>query len=290
MDQKPTTRQLLSDIDAILTALTHAANDNAKLIERVDPGHRHDAENLVHYVTLRQRDERQTQRALSERGLSSLGGCEPHVLASVTAVRGALEGEQPIRDPALTTDLQRGRAALDANTDALFGPRPPHRVTRIMVTLPTEAATSYELVHALVERGMDVARINCAHDSPTQWQAMAVNVRKAAQETGQAALISMDLPGPKLRTGPLTDGPSVVRIRARRDARGVALSAARVYLVDEGDSSVEQRRPDGPNLPDTNERSPRCCARCIPGSTQDHKDLAAQAPPSCSPDGNRTKS
>jgi pyruvate kinase len=41
----------------------------------------------------------------------------------------------------------------------------------------------------------------------------------------------MDLPGPKLRTGPLSSGPGVVRWRVRRDADGQLLEPARVWLI-----------------------------------------------------------
>ena len=40
-----------------------------------------------------------------------------------------------------------------------------------MVTMPSEAAQSYELVKGLVEAGMDVMRVNCAHDSEREWEA-----------------------------------------------------------------------------------------------------------------------
>ena len=42
----------------------------------VDPAHRSDAINLVHYLALRQGDVRNLQRWLGARGLSSLGRCD----------------------------------------------------------------------------------------------------------------------------------------------------------------------------------------------------------------------
>ena len=47
--------------------------------------------NLTHYLALRQSDERSLQRKLGRLGLSSLGRCEPHVLATVESVRAALD-------------------------------------------------------------------------------------------------------------------------------------------------------------------------------------------------------
>ena len=105
-----------------------------------------------------------------------------------------------------------------------------------MVTLPSQAADDYGLVRHLVAEGMDTARINGAHDDPAAWVRMAGHVRQAAEETGRACRVSMDLPGPKLRTGPLADGPRVVRLRPDRDQRGLAVAPARALLVASGAS------------------------------------------------------
>ncbi|MGD0882984.1 MAG: pyruvate kinase [Acidimicrobiales bacterium] len=200
-------------------------------IDACDPVHRRGAANLVHYLALRQGDVHHLQRWLGERGLSSLGRCEAHVLATVESVRAAVDGTSPMFGPAIQS-FEEGRAALDHNTDALFGPRPDGRVPRIMVTLPTEAANDYPLVRRFVARGMDVARINGAHDDPDDWERMARHVRRASSDVGRPCRVSMDLPGPKLRTGPLAEGPQVVRFRPARDLRGIAVTPALVTLVD----------------------------------------------------------
>ena len=49
-----------------------------------------------------------------------------------------------------------------------------------MVTLPSEAADDPRVVDGLVDAGMDIARINCAHDDAEAWRRMAGNVRAAA--------------------------------------------------------------------------------------------------------------
>ena len=245
-----TTRQLRADVDALLADLDRAVRDRAGLIARAAPAHRGDAENLVRYVALRQRDERRLQRSLADRGLSSLGRCEPHVLANVTAVRDALAGRPPKHGRGVIAGFAAGRAALDANTDALFGPRPEHRVTRVMVTLPSEAATDYDAVRGLVERGMDVARINAAHDAPAAWRAMAAHVRKAGRETGRRVLVSLDLPGPKLRTGSFAPGPRVLRLRPGRTRAASSSAPPGCAWPTRGGRSRARRRA-------------RCC-RCPP--------------------------
>jgi pyruvate kinase len=95
------------------------------------------------------------------------------------------------------------RELLAVRTDALLGPAPRGRPTRIMVTMPSEAATDADLVREMLAAGMDCMRINCAHDAPPQWRAMVENLRVAEEQSRRRARVVVDLPGPKLRTGPL---------------------------------------------------------------------------------------
>jgi pyruvate kinase len=60
---------------------------------------------------------------------------------------------------------------------------------------------------------------------------MARNVREAAGGLGRDCRIAMDLPGPKLRTGPLVPGPAVLRLRPARDALGRMIAPATVAVV-----------------------------------------------------------
>ncbi len=227
---------LAGQLALIETELRRLAEAHRVDVSGVHPAHTWDALNLIHYVALRHRDERRLQWQLTRRGLSSLGRCEPHVLAAVNATMSALRGERPVFDPDVL-DFASGRAALDANTDGLFGPRPAGRVTRIMVTLPSEAADDRALVRRLVAGGMDIARINGAHDCPEAWRRMADNVRSAAAEVGVECRIAIDLPGPKLRTGEIEQGPRVMRLRPVRDLRGVPITPAVCRLIAAGVSA-----------------------------------------------------
>ncbi len=62
-------------------------------------------------------------------------------------------------------------------------------------------------VRALVDAGMDIARINRSHGSYEEHEASFAEVRKASQESGRAVGVMVDLQGPKIRTGRFTDGP-----------------------------------------------------------------------------------
>ncbi len=164
--------------------------------------------NLAHYIALRRHDLRAFQVALMPWGLSSLGRIEARVMPNLEAVIATLEvlcGLTPAQGsprPPMAAFFE-GSRLLEEHTEALFGPLPPQRRVRILVTLPTEAATNYELVRAMLARGANGVRLNCAHDGPAVWEQAIAHVRQAEQETGQPCKVLMDLSGPKIRTGPV---------------------------------------------------------------------------------------
>jgi len=100
-----------------------------------------------------------------------------------------------------------------------------------MVTMPSEAARDYTIVRELVTAGMDVMRINCAHDDATAWEAMTVHYQQARQELQHPGRVHVDLGGPKLRTGAIEEGPHVVHWRPQRDIRGLVTAPARIWLT-----------------------------------------------------------
>jgi hypothetical protein len=124
----------------------------------VDPTHRRDAVNLVHYLALRQGDVRNLQRWLGARGLSSLRRCEAHVLATVESVRAAIDGTAPRFGPTIQS-YEAGRSTLDDNTDALFGPRPTGRVPRIAPTVSTVPTASWPRMRPSVTSGTSPLRM-----------------------------------------------------------------------------------------------------------------------------------
>ncbi len=196
---------------------------------------RDSARNLLHYLALRQVDLRPIQRRLADLGLSSLGRAEGHTLYNLNAVLSHLKRSGARRPaphrPVGALSPETGRRLLAGRARELFGAPPAGRSTRIMVTLPAEAATDYRLVQDLVAAGMDAARINCAHDDEAAWARMVDHVRRAGRALRRSCRVEMDLAGPKIRTGPLVPGPAVVKIRPHRDDLGRLLSPARVWLT-----------------------------------------------------------
>ena len=80
------------------------------------------------------------------------------------------------------------------------------RRAKIVATLGP-ATASYESIRAIIEAGVDVARMNLSHGSYDVHEGVYANVRKAAEDTGKAVGVLVDLQGPKIRLGRFADGP-----------------------------------------------------------------------------------
>ncbi|GAA1156972.1 pyruvate kinase [Ornithinicoccus hortensis] len=79
------------------------------------------------------------------------------------------------------------------------------RRAKIVCTLGP-ATSSYEQVRALVEAGMDVARMNMSHGSHEDHDSNYHLVRQAGDEAQHAVAVLADLQGPKIRTGTFAAG------------------------------------------------------------------------------------
>ncbi len=226
-------QELIAQLDAIRASADVLEEQYRPLIEQVHPKNSSAAANLVHYLALRSHDIRELQRGLGELGVSRLGGIESHVQASLLAVRTilrALVGKSASGRRKAMVSIKKGEKQIKKNTTRLLGKKMKGAAIRIMVTMPTEAASDGEFVHRLVKAGMNAARINCAHDGPQVWSQMIENIERARTKTGRNCRIAMDLGGPKIRTGELQQGPRVTRLRPERDLLGRIVRYPKVWL------------------------------------------------------------
>lgn len=82
------------------------------------------------------------------------------------------------------------------------------RRTKIVATIGP-ASQSAEALAALVEAGIDVARIGLAHGAAADNLARVAQVRQAATVAGRVVGVLADLPGPKVRSGPFGPGATL---------------------------------------------------------------------------------
>jgi pyruvate kinase len=165
------------------------------------------AQNLAHYLALRKHDLRTLQGALAYWGFSSLGRMESRVLANLDATIASVAALAKSKARFSRPDLETFHAGLErirSQKRLVFGRDKTPRRVRIMVTMPSEAATDKKLIEDLLERDMNVARINCAHDEPDTWRKIIENIREASKRLDKPCRILMDLAGPKIRTETVT--------------------------------------------------------------------------------------
>jgi len=231
---------LLKQLWTLRETLQASERRLTKTIQQIGVHQQNSARNLVHYLAFRATDLRALQDKLAWLGVSSLGRAESHVMANLDKVVGILHRltGQPWQDLSLDEPAGSvtGARLLQNHADSLLGPAVASRSVRIMVTLGTEAATDFDMVRGLVKAGMDVARINCAHDNATAWRSMAKLVRRAAKAAQRDIKILMDLGGPKVRTGPMAPGPRVIKLRPRRDALGGVVQPSRLWISRSGET------------------------------------------------------
>jgi pyruvate kinase len=139
------------------------------------------------------------------------------------------------------------------------------RRAKIVCTLGP-ATSSLEQVTALVESGMDVARLNFSHGAHADHEAAYLAVREASDRTGHAVAVLADLQGPKIRLGTFVDGPVEWETGSRvcitvEDVAGTAERVSTTYknlandvrvgdrlLVDDGNLALSVVEVEGPDV------------------------------------------
>lgn len=195
-------REVQKGLEHILETINRAEPAILEFTSQVHQQYKLSAENLFRYLILRSFDLRPYHDPLSDIGVSSLRTSEGYVLANLRNVVRILRGESPLKPGNLDAlGYEKSIALLKAHANTLFRQTTPLHHTRIMVTMPSEAAEDIKLIKHLAENGMEIARINLGHDEPSTWRKMVDNIKKVEEETGNAIKIYMDLGGPKIRVG-----------------------------------------------------------------------------------------
>jgi pyruvate kinase len=201
-----------------------AVSARQSLVDQVHELQQPAARNLLHYLCLRSGDIRALQDQLHIYGLSSLTSSESHILSQLQAIQARL-GKQynPEQLSACTYEFSK-REMVEKNV-RLFGVKKDVSIPYIMVTFDKSFAGDLEHVKNLLRSGMNVARINCAHDGKKDWQFMIEQVKTACEETGLPCKIYLDLAGPKIRTSILGKG--------RRKDKSKLKEGELIYLAEE---------------------------------------------------------
>jgi pyruvate kinase len=192
-----TKADLLRELLSLHAKMVDFEANKALIIENVMPQHHKSAINLLDYLVFRSENIHLLQESLHSYGLSSLASSESHIKAQLNNVLKLLGHKQEITN---SSNFYEGLNQLQRNAEHLFGHQPDNNIPFIMVTIDSEFADDAQHISKLLKNGMNIARINCAHDDESMWLTMLKNIKKASVKTGLPCKIYMDLAGPKIRT------------------------------------------------------------------------------------------
>src|SRR3954453_16816720 len=68
------------------------------------------------------------------------------------------------------------------------------------------ASRAAAVLERMIAQGMDVRRLNSAHGEPDQHAETVARIRAGAERVGREVAVLQDVPGPKLRIGPVRGG------------------------------------------------------------------------------------
>jgi pyruvate kinase len=189
-------KDLRRELELIREELLKAEKKYSDLAVKADSRHRSGCVNLIHYLRFRSIELEPLQVKLHDLGLSSLANAESHILHQINSILERLGVHS--RDNS-KNGFQHSANDVKEKSMLLFGGKDddnPH----IMVTFDKSMSEDYDKVKTLLKAGMNVARINTAHDDPRKWLKMIRYIKQASAELNRPCVIYMDLAGPKIRT------------------------------------------------------------------------------------------
>jgi pyruvate kinase len=198
-------KKLLDTLCRIETAMVKEAEHHTEVLHKVHDEQKVAAQNLIHYLTLRNLDLRKLQDDLHMMGLSSLASSESHIRSQLQAIN-ILLGKKYSLGEKESCDYSWSIKNRGQKSEQIFGEKSNSHLPSLMVTLDGGFSEDYAMMKKLLLKGMNIARINCAHDDVTVWEKMIHLLKKACRKTGKSCKIYMDLAGPKFRTKLINKG------------------------------------------------------------------------------------
>lgn len=235
-----TLKKVYTELEQLEGKMNAAVKQHAPLLARVHPQQLDAAKNLLHYMVLRNEDIRNLQDWLHMHGLSSLASSEAHIYSQVQCILQRLGKKYtPKQLSGCTYTYSRRNITQQAHT--LFGEKKDEASPYIMVTFDASFADNYTLVKSLLQNGMNVARINCAHNDEQTWMRFIHQLQRAQRHTGLNCKIYMDLAGPKIRTRLLKKGKEKGKVKVAEGDR--------IWLADDDTGFSENDIVISPNEP-----------------------------------------
>jgi len=180
--------------------------------------------NMQDYISLKKHDLAPLQERLSELGLSSLGKSHFHILHTIERELELLAAASGLEFTPVNQSYIGYTQAYELLKERARFLKPGEErmsVPSVMLTLPSNAAEDPDFIANLERFGIDICRINTAHDTPETWRAMAEMIRGLNEgvRKDHPIRIYVDLAGPKFRTGSVRMQPMGFKIKPYRSER-----------------------------------------------------------------------
>jgi pyruvate kinase len=205
-------QQQLTELEKKMLA---EAEKKALQLKDVHPLQLPAAKNLIHYLTLRNEDIRDLQDLLHIHGLSSLASSESHIRSQLQSILERLGKKKYTAAERDTCTYKFNGKQIEQKSKILFGEKIDPLIPHIMVTFDSSFADNYSIIKNLLQNGMNVARINCAHDDESTWSRMIHHLKRACEYTGLNCKVYMDLAGPKIRTRLMNKGKANGKVKVK---------------------------------------------------------------------------
>lgn len=207
-----------------------------ELLKTIHPNHKNSAENFLKYLILRDTDIQYLQLLLHKNGLSSLASSEGHIHHQIQVTLERL-GKNFSKSHLITIESEQNK--IQNASAQLFGLPQTGWPSSVMVTIDSAFLSKKNLIRKLLETGMGVARINCAHDDEKKWEKIIELIREESKQSGIPCKIHMDLAGPKIRTNLLKKGKEKGRVKVK--------TGDKIWLTDSGKGFSEKDIVISPN-------------------------------------------
>ncbi|MEH7335434.1 pyruvate kinase [Neobacillus drentensis] len=167
-------------------------------------------DNLLVFLALRKHQLRELYIPLAAEGLTPLEFSNLHVLFTMEKILNHFNVKTaPPARLSIPTPIDAKQIS-ERKSEELFGKREKQLHSAIMVTLDAKMIYEPELMKELLLNGMDIARINCAHNHQGIWKQIIEGLRDAEKKLKDEGIydhrtckIYMDMAGPKVRIGKL---------------------------------------------------------------------------------------
>lgn len=231
-------KKAIAQIDMIIQQCKVEEENYRPYLKDLNPEYKSSAKNLIHYLVFRNYHSGDLQTFLFKNGFGNLKNAEAHILTNLLLARNHLAKSIDQTTPDITIpslSIKKSEKLLKQRTEELLGEKSKKRNVRIMVTQPSIAADNPQMIEDMIAQGMNTLRINCAHDNQETWLSMIANARKSMAKLNKDITVSMDLGGPKIRTGSIKSGPKVIHLTPERNALGHVVNPAIAVLIKEGE-------------------------------------------------------